>query len=138
MFALPLNITDLLNRATVDSFNELTGKPLTNREIGEILLCLLFVSSENTATGLTLAIVNLVNHPEHWDRARAESRKFLRNGDVKGIMTSEYLHACVMEMARLNSHMFAILRRPREKLVIKKIVSYVLGCQKISMYVFFN
>ncbi|XP_035702001.1 sterol 14-demethylase isoform X2 [Folsomia candida] len=108
----------IILRATVDSFNELTGKPLTNREIGEILLCLLFVSSENTATGLTLAIVNLVNHPEHWDRARAESRKFLRNGDVKGIMTSEYLHACVMEMARLNSHMFAILRRPREKNVL--------------------
>lgn len=98
----------------VDTIDEKTGKGLTNEEIGELVICLLYVSSENTALGLTNLMVNLAQHPTHWKKAREEATKYLitRKGDIKGLMASKYMHSLVIETARLNSHFFSIGRHP--------------------------
>lgn len=77
----------------MDSKHQDTGEPLTNEEIANIIVCLLYISSENTALGLINSILDLAKHPEHWEKAKAEAQTLVANNDWKGVINSRYLHA---------------------------------------------
>ena len=112
----PTKIDSAVFRGAVDYVDKKTGKPLTNKDIGEIVICLLYVSSENTALGLTATLVDLASHPMWWDAVKTASRTHLLNGDIKSLFSNPVIDATVMESARLNSHIFALERRPKDKL----------------------
>lgn len=89
------------------------GKKLTNDQIGDIVVCMLYISSENTALGLAHAMVDLSQNEKYWALVKEESEKYLDVGDVKSLFNSPILDACIMESARINSHLFAIMRKPK-------------------------
>jgi len=98
---------------------------LTNYEIAEIIICLMYVASENTSMLLHAAIVDLARKPELWRELKAElfggvndtslskpkAELFVSGNDVD-IFKSELLESVILESARLNSHIFAIARSP--------------------------
>jgi len=108
----PYKSDSLVLRTAVDYVDERTGKGLTNQGVGEIIVCLLYVSSENTALGLTNSLSDLARNPNVWERVRTETSSLLNRGDFRGLFASELLNASVMESARLNSHIFALNRKP--------------------------
>lgn len=87
------------------------GGLLTDKEIGEVIICLLYVSSENTALGLSAAITDLALHSEAWNKVSEETKKYLINGDIKSLFATPYLDACVMESARMNTYIFPLVRQ---------------------------
>ncbi|OXA61559.1 putative lanosterol 14-alpha demethylase [Folsomia candida] len=114
----------LILRAAVDSTNEVTGLPLSNKEIANIFACILYVSSENTSLGLINTLIEISTHPEVWNKVRAEVQPLLANNDIRGIMDAPFLDACILESARLNSHLFAIGRTPTG---MKSLGGYSIG-----------
>ncbi len=104
----------LVFRKCVDYTDPKTGKKLTNEQIGDVVVCLLYVSSENTALGLSATMIDLARCPEFWDKVKSESAKHLATGDIKSLLASPILEACVMESARMNSHIFALNRKPQK------------------------
>ena len=110
-------------RIAVD-YTDSEGRFLTDKEVGEVIVCLLYVSSENTALGLSHVMIELANHPAEWERVRSETAPFLLTGDVKGLLSSQYLDSCIMESARLNTHIFPIIRTGVSK---KDFGGYYIG-----------
>ncbi|OXA54040.1 putative lanosterol 14-alpha demethylase [Folsomia candida] len=108
----------LILRAAVDYIDEESGANLTNQEIGDIVVCLLYVSSENTALGLTNTVTDLACNTTYWEKCKREAGLYLGGDstDIKGLFASPLINACVMESARLNSHIFALNRKPLDKL----------------------
>jgi cytochrome P450 len=102
-----------------------TGRNLTNREIGEILVCLLYVSSENTALGLTSLLLDLSRNPEYWKQVKEATKNNIKTEDYRNIFAEKILDACVMESARLNSHIFALNRQPMSG--INTLGNYFVG-----------
>lgn len=104
----------LIFRRSVD-YNE-NGRTLTDDEIGNIIICLLYISTENTALGLTSALTDLACNPIYWERAREESIRNLEHytttKETNKLFSSPLIKACVMESARRNSHVFALNRKP--------------------------
>jgi cytochrome P450/alkylated DNA repair dioxygenase AlkB len=111
-------------RYSVDYVDPNNGSRLTDEDVGDIIVSLLYVSSENTALGLAAAITDLAMHPQMWDRVAEESAKHLANNDMKAIFTSNLIDAVVMESARLTSHIFSLNRLPKEK---KTLGDYYVG-----------
>lgn len=99
----------------MDYIDEESGEGLTDLEIGAIMVCILYVSSENTALALTNVLADLTLHPEQWGKAKSEAEHYLGARDYKGLVNSKYLHACIMESARHHSHVFAVSRKPQER-----------------------
>lgn len=101
-------------RRAVD-YNE-NGKNLSDEDIGGIIICLMYVSSENTSLGLTAALTDLACNPTYWNRVREESasniQHYLTTKDASKIFSSPLIKACVMESARLNNHVFSLSRTP--------------------------
>ncbi len=85
---------------------------MTNKEVGEVLICLLFVGSENTALALTATLLDLSNNPEYWKMVRDTTRKAVKEGDYRSIFSDKMIDSCAMESARMNSHIFALNRMP--------------------------
>lgn len=90
------------------------GRTLSNSDIGDIIICLLYVSAENTALGLAATVTDLARNPDFWIKVKDESQKYLEN-DMKSLFASALLDACVMESARMNSHIFALNRQPKNR-----------------------
>ena len=64
--------SDLLRKAV--DYQDDNGKSLTNQEIGDIVVCLLYVSSENTALGLSSAFTDMsLDKNGWWDKVKEES-----------------------------------------------------------------
>jgi cytochrome P450 len=93
-------------------------RKLTDQEVGDLVVTLLYVSSENTALGLSAAVVDLAGNPTYWERVKQEARKYINIGDIKGLFSARIIDDCVMESARLNSHVFAINRAPQNALMV--------------------
>lgn len=91
-----------------------TNGNLTNEQIGNIIVCLLYVSSENTTLGLSATLTELAYHGQHWDTLRDECKKILDSNDLKAIFTSPLINACVMESARTCAHVLSINRRRKK------------------------
>lgn len=85
---------------------------LNNREVGEILICLLYVSSENTALGLTSTLLDLSRNPNYWKGIKENTTQAIHDSDYRSIFSDRLVDACVMESARMNSHIFALNRQP--------------------------
>ena len=101
--------SDVIRSAVDDVTN------LDNHRIAEILICLLFVSAENTALGLAATVRDLSKNPEWWEKVRKVSDGYLRNDDLYGLFNDELIDAVVTESARLNTHIFALNRHPVNK-----------------------
>lgn len=102
----------LVFRKAVD-FTDSDGKTLSNREVGEVVVCLLYVSSENTALGLTNCLVDLVQNPEIAQRLASQVRGSVEQFDFKAVFADTLMNACVMESARMNTHIFPLNRHSR-------------------------
>lgn len=99
-------------RKAIEYIRPENNKKLTNEEIGDILICLLYVSSENTALGLSASLIDLARHPDYWNEVRETSERYLHDKDYHGLLKDQLINACVMESARLTSHVFALMRYP--------------------------
>jgi cytochrome P450 len=108
----PVKKTSMVIRASVDYIDQESGKGLNNEQIGDIIVCLLYVSSENTALGLSATMTELARSDGYWDKVKLESEKYLSNDDMRSLFSSPLIDACVMESARLTSHIFALNRKP--------------------------
>ena len=97
--------------------NSVTGQPLSNEEIGIALVSLLFASSVNSTAGFKNTLAFLCQHPSSLEAAKKESSTLLSNGDLKSILSFNYLNCCVLEACRLSSNAFAIERVPRSGIV---------------------
>jgi cytochrome P450 len=124
--------SDVIRSAVDDVTN------LDNHRIAEILICLLFVSAENTALGLAATVRDLSKNPEWWEKVRVKSDEYLRNDDLYGLFNDELIDAVVTESARLNTHIFALNRHPSNK--YQTIGNYYVGdvksvaiCQPLLM-----
>jgi len=115
-------INSMIIRTSVDYVDEKTKKSLTDDQIGDIIVCLLYVSSENTALGLSAVVTDLaVNQRSEngelswWDKVKYESYEYLKDNNDEGIRnlySSKVINSCMMESARLQSHIFALQRKP--------------------------
>ncbi|QTF49748.1 putative lanosterol 14-alpha demethylase [Acanthamoeba polyphaga mimivirus] len=109
-----LNKSDsLLFRKCVDHIDPETGATLTNQDIGDIVVCLLYVSSENTSLLATNCLIDLALNPKYWDLIKSECSAMIALGDYKNLFKAPLLNSIVMESARLNSHVFALARKPK-------------------------
>lgn len=100
-------------RLAVDFRDDNDGYALTDQEVGEVIICLLYVSSENTALGLSSTMLDLMNNPQWWDKCARASAQNLADGDYKSLFTaSPLLDGVINESARMNTHIFPIGRRP--------------------------
>lgn len=100
-------------RAAVDYIDPKTNKQLSDDQIGGILICLLYVSTENTALGLSATMTDLSINKDYWDKVYTESKLYLTNNDYKGLIKNgQYVEACFNESARLNTHIFPLNRYP--------------------------
>ena len=105
----------LLIRNAVDYKDAVTGRQLTNEEIGNIIVCLLYVSSENTALGLSSTVTDLATNQTWWNKIRNITGDYVQSGDIKGLLSDTDLEAICMESARMNTHIFALQRKPLNK-----------------------
>lgn len=124
---------------------EIDGKKKFGRdEIGDIIVCLLYISSANTALGALSTIVELTKCPDYWEEIKSitensdeeilsieekdidaeEKEKCLKAVEEK-FMKNEIIDSCVMETARLNSHILSLNRNPVKN-------DYILGDYYIS------
>ena len=94
----------MILRASVDAIDPKTGLNLTDQQVSEVLISLLYVSSENTALGLAAAITDLATHSEYWNEVYREGQQCLKSGNMKALTTSRLIDSCLMESARMNSH----------------------------------
>lgn len=102
----------LVFRKAVD-WEDNQGCKLTNLDIGDIVVCLLYVSSENTALGLTNSIIDMIQNPDCISTMLDEIKGHLKNNDFRSVFSNKYLDACVMESARMNTHIFPLNRRSK-------------------------
>ena len=102
-----------LFRTAVDYTDQDVPNGLTNKQIGEIVVCLLYVSSENTALGLSSTVLDLISNKEWWDKSSKSSKKYLEENDIKSLFADPCLDAVIHESARMNTHIFPIGRRPK-------------------------
>lgn len=101
------------------------GSTLTNEQIGEVIICLLYVSSENTALGLSSTFLDMVENSVWWQKATVECDKLISNyrtapdskktQAIKELFSSKLLDAMVHESARMNTHIFPLGRRPVDR-----------------------
>lgn len=106
-----------LFRYAVDQIDS-NGKKLSNTLIGEIIVCLLFVSSENTAFGLASVMLDIINNPKWWHTISNISQSYLSKSDIKSLLADETLNAVIHETARMNTHIFPIIRKPINKSIV--------------------
>jgi cytochrome P450 len=124
--------SDVIRSAVDDVTN------LDNHRIAEILICLLFVSAENTALGLAATVRDLSKNPEWWDKVKEKSKEYLQNDGLYELFNDDLIDAVVMESGRMNTHIFALNRNPVNKYQV--IGDYYVGdvksvaiCQPLLM-----
>lgn len=103
-------------RKAVDYVDEKSGKSLTDEQVGGIIVCLLYVSTENTALGLSATVTDLAINHEYWNKVRRDCHKYIKNNDYVGLFRdAKVIHACFLESARMNTHVFPLNRYPIEQ-----------------------
>jgi cytochrome P450 len=103
-----------LIRSSVD-FESPEHDRLSDADVTDLILGFLYVSSENTSVGLA-NVVTLMAAPENkamFDLLRKECDENLN--DTAALLKGPILNACVMEMARLTTHIFSIPRMPMSR-----------------------
>lgn len=109
---------------------------LSDDDICDAIICLLYVSSENTALGLNAAITDLLQNPKYLEKLRAE---IFQTTDYKQMIhdPNNLLQACVLESARLNSSIFAIMRNCNKSSTLGTYyignIDHVALCEPILM-----
>ena len=92
-------------------FRKSVDMGLTDQQIGDVVVCLLYVSSENTALGLTNSLIDILQHPDYITKLQSETRSDIQNGDAMSLFANDLLNSCVMESARMGTHIFPLNRQ---------------------------
>ncbi|RWS01198.1 hypothetical protein B4U79_16637 [Dinothrombium tinctorium] len=129
----PTKNDSILYRRAVDYVDDETGEQMSNRLIGELSVCLLYVSSENTALGLSNTMIDLSHNPDYWAAVKEESQKFLDANDFNGLISSRILNACLMESARMDSHIFPLSRKPMNENIIGSEKYFIGDCDAVAL-----
>jgi len=91
------------------------GNGLTQDEIGDLMLNLLFAGFDTTATTMTSIIFQLAQYPEVWDKLRTEQRQIIEEFGVeitpKALGTMSYADAVMKETMRLRVLVGGVFRR---------------------------
>jgi alkylated DNA repair dioxygenase AlkB len=67
----------------------------------------------------------LAKNEKYWNMVKEDSKKYLLSGNVKDLFSSQILDACVMESARMNTHVFALDRKPKTNTAV--LGDYYIG-----------
>ena len=103
-------------RKAMDCKDPNTNQPLTDEQVGSIIVCLLYVSSENTALGLCAVITDLAINEKYWHKIRREAKAYLDNDDLRGfVKNAKVMDSCFKESSRMNTHIFPLNRYPINK-----------------------
>lgn len=111
---------------------------MSNEQIADVLVCLLYVATENTALAACAMLVDLSNNEKYWEMIRNDEKcgKDGKEGEEKKSNSPPLLNNCILESARMNSHILAINRKPR----MKTLGGYYIGnvdcvalCESIFM-----
>lgn len=101
-------------RKVVDARDE-NGDRLAEDEIGDLILTLLFAGFDTTAQTMTALIFELAQHPEVWDKLRAEQQqiveKFGEEITAEALDAMSYTDAVVKETMRLRVIAEFVIRR---------------------------
>jgi cytochrome P450 len=122
----------LVIRTAINYIDKETNHRLSNQEIGETIMCLLYVSSENTALGLAACIFDITKHDSYWERIAEECKICLSNDDINAVFSAPLLDACVTESCRMNTHVFALQRKPKS---LNAVLGeyYVGNCDSVAL-----
>eukprot|EP01084_Bolivina_argentea_P171988 297945_1 len=119
----------IIIRKSVDFYDKDLQRGFNNEEIGDIIVCLLYVSTENTALGLSSVMIDLAANHVYWNKVKKESIQLLSSNNMKSMFSSKLLGLCIHESARLNTHIFALNRIPKNKQFLGK---YYIGPDDFS------
>ncbi|QKF94706.1 bifunctional protein with cytochrome P450 domain and alkylated DNA repair dioxygenase alkb domain [Fadolivirus algeromassiliense] len=111
----PTKNESMLIRYAVDYYDKKLNVKLSDEDIASIIICLLYVSSENTALAATATLTDLSTNDNAWNMVVDESARCLDTNNFRELLTSPILDAVVHESARLNSHVLGINRKPISK-----------------------
>lgn len=112
----------IILRTAINYEDEKTKKKLTDNDIGEIIICLLYISSKNTVFGLLACLTNIAHYKENWDNIKQEIKHYLNIDNIKDILSIPILNKCVIN--RINNCIYILNKRPRTK---KTIGQYYIG-----------
>ncbi|OXA49877.1 putative lanosterol 14-alpha demethylase [Folsomia candida] len=113
----------LLRRAA-DWRHPESGEPFSTEDICRAIVCLLYVSSESSTAGVSNTILDLASNPEAYHKFREETGPILRAGRLDALVKDAYVHACVLESARMNVTALPVNREIKNK---KHIGDYYIG-----------
>jgi cytochrome P450 len=85
--------------------------------VGDIVVCLMYVSTENTALGVSNMLYDIIRSGL-WDKVKAEVTDHVLMNDTTSIFTNTLLNNIVWESARMNTHAIPIHRVPISKKII--------------------
>lgn len=103
----------MILRKSVDYVDPKTGNTLLDEQIGSIIVCLLYVSSENTALGLTATILDLATNPTYWNKVKKETKQYLSDDNLKDLFkNAPIIDICFKESCRMGTHIFPLNRYP--------------------------
>lgn len=113
----------MIIRKAIDFIDNDDNK-LCNRQVVEIIICLLYVSSENTALGLVATLVEISKN-NYWNSIKNICEKYLITDNIPDLMDDSMLNASIHEASRLNTHIFSIQRKPKN--ISSAICGYHVG-----------
>uniref|UniRef100_A0A6C0C9P0 Cytochrome P450 n=1 Tax=viral metagenome TaxID=1070528 RepID=A0A6C0C9P0_9ZZZZ len=101
----------MILRKSVDHIDPETNMPLIDDQISGIIIAGMFASFSSTGLGLSAMIGDLMANPEYWYRIRDETKMYVENDDLHGMLKSvKLLDATFWETCRASSSFLPVLR----------------------------
>ena len=124
----------IIIREAINYIDEYTKKPFSNEQIGDIIIFMLHVSTENTSLAISSVLTDLTLY-SYWDTLQKE----LFDLKLEEINNQKLLENCLMESARINTHIFVSNRKPKSNIVlgdhlIGKVDSVVICAPMLMHY----
>lgn len=105
------------------TYKKKNGDTLTQKELGEIIICLMYVAVENTSLAISATITEMTKHSDSWEKVYKITCEFfddqlnLEKEKINSFFNQDYFQGVFREAGRLNSHVFAIQRKPMNTVV---------------------
>ncbi|RWR98904.1 hypothetical protein B4U79_18534 [Dinothrombium tinctorium] len=116
-----------LIRSAIDFEQANSGQRLSDSEIANILIAFIWIATENTALGLTNVVIDLIENSKYWSLIKEETSVLTEKNNFEEIINSSLLNACIMESARLNTHLMSLCRLPARTNLIIGDENYLIG-----------
>ncbi|OXA61558.1 probable lanosterol 14-alpha demethylase [Folsomia candida] len=102
------------------TINTADGGHMKNSDIGNFYVALLYTSSENSSTTLTNCLIDLLSHPKFWTEFQAKASRYVAEKDYLAIVEDPFIHACLLESARISTQVLTIGRSPQKTVHLGK------------------